>query len=39
VSKGQDRKKEQRKKSTRTLDEKRAVKKAKKTERAMRVVI
>lgn len=34
MSKGQDRKKDQRKKPTRTLEEKRAVKKVKKAERA-----
>jgi len=34
VSKGQDRKKDQKKKPTKTLDEKRAAKKVKKTERA-----
>lgn len=39
MSKGQDRKKEQRKMPTKTLDEKRAAKKAKKAQRAMRVVI
>ena len=39
MSKGQDRKKEQRKKPTRTLDEKRAAKKTKKAERATRLVI
>lgn len=39
MSKGQERKKEQRKKPTRTLDEKRAAKKIKKAERATRFVI
>jgi hypothetical protein len=39
MSKGQDRKKEQRKTPTKTLDEKRAAKKVKKAQRAMRVVI
>jgi hypothetical protein len=39
MSKGQDRKKEQRKMPTKTLDEKRAAKKVKKAQRAMRVVI
>lgn len=34
MSKGQDRKKDQKKKSTRTLDEKRAVKKVKRAARA-----
>lgn len=34
MSKGQDRKKDQKKKPTKTLDEKRAAKKVKKTERA-----
>jgi hypothetical protein len=36
VSKGQERKKDQKKKPTRTLDEKRAVKKAKKADRTTR---
>lgn len=39
MSKGQDRKKEQRKKPTKTLDEKRAAKRLKKAERATRSVI
>jgi hypothetical protein len=39
VSKGQDRKKEQRKKPAKTLDEKRAAKKLKKAERGSRSVI
>jgi hypothetical protein len=39
VSKGQDRKKEQRKKPAKTLDEKRAAKKLKKAERGARTVI
>lgn len=39
MSKGQDRKKEQRKKPTRTPDEKRAVKKAKKADRGTRFVL
>jgi hypothetical protein len=39
MSKGQDRKKEQRKKPTRTLDEKRAAKKTKKAERGTRSII
>jgi hypothetical protein len=39
VSKGQDRKKEQRKKPAKTLDEKRAAKKLKKAERGSRTVI
>jgi hypothetical protein len=38
MSKGQDRKKEQRKKPTRTLDEKRAVKKAKKADKVTRLL-
>jgi hypothetical protein len=39
MSKGQDRKKEQRKKPTKSLDEKRAAKKLKKAERSTRSVI
>jgi hypothetical protein len=39
MSKGQDRKKEQRKKPAKTLDEKRAAKRLKKTERTTRTVI
>ena len=39
MSKGQDRKKEQRKKPAKTLDEKRAAKRLKKAERGTRSVI
>jgi hypothetical protein len=39
VSKGQDRKKEQRKKPAKTLDEKRVAKRLKKAERATRSII
>lgn len=39
MSKGQNRKKEQRKKPTRTLDEKRVAKKIKNAERANRSVV